>query len=110
MSFETIYPLIIVLIGVIVVIGMIVALRVNAFIALITAAVLVSILSGGAPSEMIRRVAGAFGDTGKRGLRNTEPVNAIHGRIDQLLFAKFTLALAITAGEVFFGYRCCQDL
>ena len=39
LEFETLYPLLVVLVGVVVVVGMIVALRVNAFIALITAAV-----------------------------------------------------------------------
>ncbi len=64
MSFETVYPLIIVLIGVIVVIGMIVALRVNAFIALITAAIVVSLLAGGSLASLggsISKVAEAFG-------------------------------------------------
>jgi GntP family gluconate:H+ symporter len=41
-------PIVILLIGVVVVIAMIVALRVNAFIALITAAIVVSILAPGA--------------------------------------------------------------
>ena len=54
-------PLLILLIGVVVVIGMIIVLRVNAFIALITAAMLISLLSPGEPAEKIKRVAGAFG-------------------------------------------------
>jgi len=54
-------PLVILLIGVIAVIGMIIVLRVNAFIALITAAILVSLLSPGDLSEKVPRVATAFG-------------------------------------------------
>ncbi len=57
------YPLLVLLMGLVTVVGMIIVLRVNAFIALITAAVLVSILSGGAPAGMIKRVAVEFGDT-----------------------------------------------
>jgi len=51
----------ILLIGIVTVIGMIIVLRVNAFIALITAAMLVSLLSPGEWPEKISRVAGAFG-------------------------------------------------
>jgi len=54
-------PLIILLIGVVVLIAMIIVLRVNAFIALITAAILVSLLSPGDLAEKVARVAGAFG-------------------------------------------------
>ncbi len=54
-------PLVILLIGVVVVVGMIIVLRVNAFIALITAAMVVSLLSAGELSEKISRVAEAFG-------------------------------------------------
>ncbi|MEM9645243.1 MAG: SLC13 family permease [Planctomycetota bacterium] len=54
-------PLLILLIGVAVIIGMILVLRINAFIALITSAILVSLLSPGAASEKITRVAEAFG-------------------------------------------------
>jgi H+/gluconate symporter-like permease len=79
MTLETIYPLIVVLIGVIVVIGMIVALRVNAFIALITAAIVVSLLSCFDPATCqvqlsslggsITKVAVAFGSAaGKIGI------------------------------------------
>ena len=56
-------PLAILLIGIVTVIGMILVLRVNAFIALITAAMLVSLLAPGAMAEKIKRVAGAFGET-----------------------------------------------
>ena len=57
------YPLIVLLIGIVTVIGMIIVLRVNAFIALITAAILVSLLSPGDWAGKIERVAAAFGDT-----------------------------------------------
>jgi H+/gluconate symporter-like permease len=56
-------PLVILLIGIVTVIGMIIVFRVNAFIALITAAMLVSLLAAGALGEKIVRVAGAFGKT-----------------------------------------------
>jgi GntP family gluconate:H+ symporter len=54
-------PLVILLIGVVAVIALIVVLRVNAFIALITAAIVISLLSPGALSEKVSRVAEAFG-------------------------------------------------
>jgi len=54
-------PVIILLIGIAVLIAMIIVLRVNAFVALITAAILVSLLSPGELSEKVSRVAGAFG-------------------------------------------------
>lgn len=57
------YPLIVLLIGILTVIGMIIVLRVNAFIALVTAAILVSLLSEGAWFDKINRVAFAFGET-----------------------------------------------
>jgi len=73
MTLEAIYPLLVVLIGVIVVIGMIVALRVNAFIALISAAIVVSLLSCFNPTTgdiqlanlagSISKVAFEFGST-----------------------------------------------
>ena len=56
-------PVVILIIGVVAVLGMIMVLRVNAFIALITAAMLVSLLSPGALAEKITRVAEAFGST-----------------------------------------------
>jgi GntP family gluconate:H+ symporter len=62
-------PLIILAIGVAVVIGMIVVLRINAFLALITAAIVVSLLAPGELSEKISRVAFEFGRTaGKIGV------------------------------------------
>jgi GntP family gluconate:H+ symporter len=62
-------PLVILLIGLVTVIGMIIVLRLNAFIALITAAILVSLLSPGELAEKITRVATAFGTSaGKIGI------------------------------------------
>jgi len=62
-------PLVILAIGIVAVIGMIIVLRLNAFIALITAAILVSLLSVGEMAEKIERVATAFGETaGKIGI------------------------------------------
>ena len=55
------YPLVILLIGVVIIIGMIIILRVHAFIALITAAIVVSLLSPGEWAIKITRVAEAFG-------------------------------------------------
>ncbi len=55
-------PLLILIIGVVIVIGMIIVLRVNAFIALITAAMVVSILSPGVLAEKMTRVGVAFGN------------------------------------------------
>ncbi|MBN2589982.1 MAG: hypothetical protein JXA96_08965 [Sedimentisphaerales bacterium] len=54
-------PLLILIIGIVIVIGMIIALRVNAFIALITAAMVVSLLSPGETADKITRVGTAFG-------------------------------------------------
>jgi len=57
------HPLLILGIGVAIVIGMIVVLRINAFIALITAALVVSLLAPGPLAEKVSRVAQAFGKT-----------------------------------------------
>jgi len=54
-------PLVILAIGLVTVVGMIIVLRVNAFIALITAAMLVSLLAPGSLGEKMSRVAAAFG-------------------------------------------------
>jgi GntP family gluconate:H+ symporter len=63
------HPLIILGIGIAIVIGMIVALRINAFLALITAAIVVSLLAPGEFAGKISRVAAAFGETaGKIGI------------------------------------------
>lgn len=56
-------PLLILALGMLTVIGMIVVLRANAFFALITAAVLVSVLAPGDWADKIGRVATAFGST-----------------------------------------------
>ena len=62
-------PLLILIIGIAIVIGMIIVLRVNAFIALITAAMVISILSPGAIAIKLTRVADAFGSAvGKIGI------------------------------------------
>jgi GntP family gluconate:H+ symporter len=57
------YPLLILALGMITVIGLIVGLRLNAFLALIIAAILVSLLAPGEPGIKIARVAEAFGST-----------------------------------------------
>jgi GntP family gluconate:H+ symporter len=54
-------PLVILVIGIVAVIGMIIGLRVNAFIALIAAAILISLLAPGDLSVKVARVADAFG-------------------------------------------------
>ena len=63
------HPLIILAIGILVVLSMIIVLRINAFLALITAAIVVSLLAPGDLAEKISRVAEAFGSTaGKIGV------------------------------------------
>ncbi|MCA9117514.1 MAG: gluconate permease [Planctomycetaceae bacterium] len=57
----TIPPLMILAIGVLIVLGMIIVLRINAFIALITAAIAVSLMAPGETAEKMSRVAVAFG-------------------------------------------------
>lgn len=54
-------PLMILAFGMAVVLGMILFLRINAFLALLTAAILVSLLAPGEPQHQISRVADAFG-------------------------------------------------
>jgi len=56
-------PFLILAIGVAVVIGMIIGLRINAFLALITAALVVSFLAPGELADKVSRVASAFGGT-----------------------------------------------
>ena len=66
---QPVIPLIILAVGIAVVIGMIVVLRIHAFLALITAAIVVSLLAPGEFAEKISRVAEAFGTTaGKIGI------------------------------------------
>lgn len=57
------HPILVVLIGMTVVIGAIVLFRMNAFLALIIAAMLVSLLAPGEPATRITRVAEGFGRT-----------------------------------------------
>jgi GntP family gluconate:H+ symporter len=59
----SLHPLTILAVGMVAVILMITLLRTNAFIALITSAVVVSLLAPGLLAEKISRVATAFGDT-----------------------------------------------
>ncbi len=59
----SLHPLIILVVGILTVILMITRLRMNAFIALITSAVVVSLLSLGDLAEKMSRVAEAFGNT-----------------------------------------------
>lgn len=56
-------PLLILLIGVVIVLSLIVVFRLHAFIALISAAIIVSLLAPGPATEKIGRVAMAFGAT-----------------------------------------------
>ncbi len=63
------HPLSILALGIVIVIGMILFLRVNAFIAMITTAMIVSLLTPGDGSQKISRVATEFGVTaGKIGI------------------------------------------
>ncbi len=63
------HPFLILLLGLATVLGMIIVLRTNAFVALITAAILVSLLAPGDLAGKIERAAGAFGVTaGKIGV------------------------------------------
>ena len=62
-------PLVILAVGIVTVLTLIIVLRVNAFLALFTAAILVSFLAQGEVSEKVSRVAEAFGATaGKIGI------------------------------------------
>lgn len=54
-------PFLILVVGIAIVIGMIVKMRINAFIALITAALVVSLLAPGEIADKVGRVAAAFG-------------------------------------------------
>ncbi|MEO1728845.1 MAG: gluconate permease, partial [Bacteroidota bacterium] len=56
-------PFLILLIGLVVVLGLIIGLRLNAFLALITAALVVSLLAPGPMALKVERVAAAFGGT-----------------------------------------------
>ncbi len=56
-------PFVILFVGIAVVIGMIIGLRINAFLALITAALVVSFMAPGEIADKVSRVASAFGGT-----------------------------------------------
>lgn len=60
---SSLHPFLILGLGVAIVIGMIIGLRLNAFVALITAALTVSLLAPGAVADKVARVATAFGNT-----------------------------------------------
>lgn len=63
------YPLIVLAIGIATIVGMITVLRLNAFISLITSAILVSFLGPGEVATKVSRVAEAFGSaTGNIGI------------------------------------------
>jgi GntP family gluconate:H+ symporter len=57
------YPLLVLAIGIFAIIFLIAALRLNAFIALMVSAIIVSLLAPGEPAGKISRVAAAFGTT-----------------------------------------------
>jgi len=66
---STWYPIIVLLIGIVCVIGLIIVARVNAFVALVTSAMVVSLLSPGPIAERVSRVADSFGSAaGKIGI------------------------------------------
>jgi H+/gluconate symporter-like permease len=60
---SSLHPFLTLGIGVAIVIGMIIGLRLNAFVALITAALVVSLLAPGAVADKVARVATSFGGT-----------------------------------------------
>lgn len=68
-------PVILLLIGMAAVVGAIAILRLNAFVALIGAAILVSLLAPGDAASKITRVAEGFGPTA----RSWTPLSAIVG-------------------------------
>lgn len=57
------YPFLVLAVGIAIVIGMIVRMRINAFIALTTAALVVSLMAPGEIASKVARVASAFGGT-----------------------------------------------
>ena len=62
-------PLVILIVGIVTVLGLIIVLRLNAFLALITAALIVSLMAPGSIGNKTARVAEAFGSTaGKIGV------------------------------------------
>jgi H+/gluconate symporter-like permease len=60
---EVAYPMIVLVVGIIVVLGLIIVFKFNAFIALIIAAIIVSLMAPGEISGKISRVANSFGST-----------------------------------------------
>ncbi|MDP6443369.1 MAG: SLC13 family permease [Pirellulaceae bacterium] len=62
-AFDNWTPLFILAAGIAIVLGLIIIFKVNAFIALITAAMVVSVCAPGDPATKIKRVADAFGST-----------------------------------------------
>ncbi|MFZ5832784.1 MAG: GntP family permease [Planctomycetota bacterium] len=69
-GFQTVgVPILILLVGIAIVLGLILFARLNAFLALLVAAIVVSLLAPGDPAQKIVRVAEAFGSTvGKIGI------------------------------------------
>lgn len=65
-SEELVRPLAVLAIGIAIVLGLIIALKINPFIALITAAIVVSLLAPGPLGDRIGRVATAFGEAAGR--------------------------------------------
>ncbi len=64
-----VWPLTVLGVGIVIVLGLIIGLKVNAFLALIVAAIVVSLMAGGNLEEKISRVAVAFGESaGKIGI------------------------------------------
>jgi GntP family gluconate:H+ symporter len=97
-------PLLILLVGIAIVIGMIVVLRVNAFLALITAAVVVSLLAPGEFSTKISRVAGEFGAmAGKVGV-----VIALAAIIGDCLIASGAADRVVRMFVRLFGQKRCE--
>jgi H+/gluconate symporter-like permease len=58
---KVVYPLFTLVLGIAIVLGLIVGLKMNAFVALITAAMVISLMSGGDIGTKIQRVADEFG-------------------------------------------------
>ena len=66
---EVLWPMIVLLVGIVVVLALIIGLKVNAFLALITAAIVVSLMAEGPLADKMARVAMAFGEAaGKIGI------------------------------------------
>jgi GntP family gluconate:H+ symporter len=97
-------PLVILALGIAIVIGMIVVLRVNAFLALIVAAMAVSLLSPGPVADRVGRVAEAFGATaGKIGV-----VIALAAVIGECLIASGAADRVVQAFIRLLGEKRCD--